>query len=66
MERKEELTVSSQILDTSQRRLSVRDGRVHVMLHALFVDAEALERQVPARSVVRLHGARQEERALHV
>lgn len=36
------------------------------MLHALLVDAEALKRQVPARSVVRLHGPRQEERALHV
>lgn len=36
------------------------------MLHALLVDAEALKRQVPARSVVRLHRARQEEGALHV
>ena len=60
------LTEPSQILDTSQRRLPVRDGGVHIMLHALLIDAEAFKRQIPTRAVMRLHGTRQEERALEV
>ena len=36
------------------------------MLHALLVDAESLKSQIPTRSVMGLHGSRQEKRALHV
>ena len=36
------------------------------MLHPLLIDAESLEGQIPAGSIVRLHGSRQEERTLHV
>lgn len=59
-------TISSQILDTPQRRLPVRDGGVHIMLHPLLVDAEPFKRQVPSGAVMRLHGPRQEKRTLHV
>ena len=36
------------------------------MLHPVLIDAESLKGQIPARSVMGLHGSRQEERALHV
>ena len=65
-ERKRKPTISSQILDTPQRRLPVRDGGVHIMLHPLLVDAEPFKRQIPSGAVMRLHWPRQEERALHV
>ena len=61
-----QLTITSQVLDTPQRRLPVRNGRVHIMLHALLVDAEALESEIPARAIMRLHGPRQKQRTLHV
>ena len=61
-----DLTIASQILNTPQRRLPVRNGRVHIMLHALLIDAEALKREIPARTVMRLHRSRQEQRTLHI
>jgi hypothetical protein len=50
-----------QILDHAQGGLAIRDGGIHVVLAAVFVDAEALEGEVAAGPELGLHGARQED-----
>lgn len=55
-------TETSQILDDTQGGLTVRDGRVEVMLLSVLVDAEAFKGQVPAGSELRLDRSRQEKR----
>lgn len=58
-------TISPQILNTPQRRLPIRHRRIQIMLLPMMIHAEALKRQVPPRPKMRLHGPRQEQRALH-
>ena len=54
-----------EVLNAPQRRLAIRYGRIQIVLLALLVNAEALERQIPPGSIMRLYGSGQEQRALH-
>ena len=51
------IAVPSQILNDSQTTLSVRNSGIHIVLFALFVDAEAFEVDHAAGGELRLHGA---------
>lgn len=59
------IAVSLQVLDTAECRLSICYGCIQVMLLAVFVDAEAFEIDVLARTELRLDRARDIDGALH-
>lgn len=48
---------TTQVFDTTEDRLAISNGNVHVMLFSVFVDTEAFESQVATGSVVWLDGA---------
>ena len=54
-----------QILNTAQRRLTIRHRSIKIVLFAILIDAEALERQIAPRPVMRLDGPGQKQRGLH-
>ena len=54
-----------QILNTPQRRLPIRHRRIQIMLLPILINAEALKRQIPARSIVGLHWPWEEKRGFH-
>lgn len=58
-------TISPQILDTPQGSLPVRDRRIQIILLPIMIDTKALKRQIPPRTIMRLHRPRQEQWALH-
>lgn len=55
----------SQILNHPQRGLAVRHRRIHVVLFAVLVDAEALEGEVAAGAELGLDGALVEDGRFH-
>lgn len=55
----------SEVLDAPERRLAIGDGGIEIVLLAVLVDAESLERQISPGTVMRFHGPGQEERTLH-
>lgn len=56
---------SPQILDHPERRLPIRHAGIHVVLLAVFVDAEAFEGEVAAGAELRLDGALVEDWGFH-
>lgn len=58
-------TISPQVLNTPQRRLPIRHRRIQIVLFPMVIHTEALKRQIPPGPKMRLHGPRQEKRALH-
>lgn len=60
-----DLTKPPQILNTPQRSLAIRNRRIQIILLPPMVDAKPLERQIPSRPIMRLHGPRQKQWTLH-
>jgi hypothetical protein len=58
------VAIATQVLDDAERSLAVRDRRVHIVLFAIGVDAEAFEVDVAAWSELRFHGAGDVDRGL--
>lgn len=60
------ISVAFQVLKYPETGLFVRHRHIHKMLLPVLVDRETLERQHPPGSKLRLYGAGDEDRALHI
>lgn len=59
------VAVPTEVLDHAETSLSVRDGRVKVVLLAVLVDGESLESEVPAGAELGLDGTGEEDGGFH-